>query len=750
MSITSPDARISTYSPVVPTTDFPALFPVFDNDDLIVVHDGVERTDFAVSATYVEGISNDAKAVFAVGITGDVKVVGRRAPRRTSRFSNGGPLPVRDQNLALDTLEAESQEQGREIERAVRVEYGEPSLTIDSGIPDNRVLMKVGSKLKAGPDIVAEATRAETAAAAALSAVPNTFPENRSLLKATDTETHVAAYLREPGREGQYLWKEGDYAAKIAADTGEGVYLKADNVPATAGSWVRQDRDLTPEMFGVIGDGMPHSNNSDRMIDWLLACDYEGKRGVALGGRTYLVGNTVLVPVSNALEIALAPGSVIKGEAGPGAVIHITNAAGKRPQLSLTGDCGAIDNSLRNYVPGTASGTGLALVRQGGINVKGVKFQGAIGFGDSGIAAQECGRGVIENCTFYDQSDIGVYLTGGASTGPTDDWGDIKLIDNHFERCEIAATARRQIGRVIMAENTVIDCGAGLQCAEATSGATVIGFDRQIIITNNHGKNIRGAFIDARMAGPGSLICDNDVVDWGMTTDTSAYGCIGSNGVLISGNTAIALTTPVANHAGISLNDYTAAGGTVYQGENCTVSDNYVYGANTGVRDLSGGNNQFGFNRLLNCATNYAVNEARVLHQNASGVGVGTSNPQAPLHVVGKTRIARSGVPTQYVEIDGSAGFTEVKSFSDPTAAKGMRFSITTDNLNTPPTSGNCDAVFDQLGVEKFRVKDSGQISLFPFAGTPGRLGNGDMWLDGTANQLKVRINGVTRTVTVT
>lgn len=134
MSITSADDRITTYTPVVATTDFAADFPVFDNDDLIVVHDGVKRDDFSVSATYVEGISINAKCVFAVGIIGDVKVVGRRVPRRKNRFNNGGPLPIRDQNLALDTLEGEMQEARRDVDRSVKTALGSsgPIITVGS------------------------------------------------------------------------------------------------------------------------------------------------------------------------------------------------------------------------------------------------------------------------------------------------------------------------------------------------------------------------------------------------------------------------------------------------------------------------------------------------------------------------------------------------------------------------------------------------------------------------------------------
>lgn len=129
MSITAPDDRISEYNPVVSTTEFPATFPIFDNDDLKVFVEGEERDDFAVSATYVEGISSNARAVFASGLTGKIQVVGARDPRRTNRFISGAPLPIRDVNLALDTVEAEVQEIHRQVERAHKAPFG-----VDGGV----------------------------------------------------------------------------------------------------------------------------------------------------------------------------------------------------------------------------------------------------------------------------------------------------------------------------------------------------------------------------------------------------------------------------------------------------------------------------------------------------------------------------------------------------------------------------------------------------------------------------------------
>lgn len=98
----------------------------------------------------------------------------------------------------------------------------------------------------------------EAARDAAMSAVPNQFPATRAALKAINTATHTAAYLREAGREGQFVWRTGDFSALIAADPREGIYIKADAVATTAGAWVRQGlwavQGGYAEWFGAVAD----------------------------------------------------------------------------------------------------------------------------------------------------------------------------------------------------------------------------------------------------------------------------------------------------------------------------------------------------------------------------------------------------------------------------------------------------------------------------------------------------------------
>lgn len=166
--------RITPYSPVVATTTFEVDFPIFDNADVLLIHNGAEIA-FTITASYVDGISTDAVCVVSPGIIGDVMVVGLRAPRRTDQYANGAPLPIVVHNYSLNRLTAEDQEIRRDVDRAVRVEYGEsgplllPIVEGDTlmGGPNNTIVPGPTADDITGAQGAASAAAASAAAAAA-------------------------------------------------------------------------------------------------------------------------------------------------------------------------------------------------------------------------------------------------------------------------------------------------------------------------------------------------------------------------------------------------------------------------------------------------------------------------------------------------------------------------------------------------------------------------------------------------------
>ncbi|MCM2455295.1 hypothetical protein HGO37_07860 [Rhizobium sp. CG4] len=76
----------------------------------------------------------------------------------------------------------------------------------------------------------------------------------RSELKAVDTTQFNTAYLQEAGREGWFDFRNGNYAARVAADSQEGVVIKANAIAAISGAWVRSKFfDYDTRQFGGAG-----------------------------------------------------------------------------------------------------------------------------------------------------------------------------------------------------------------------------------------------------------------------------------------------------------------------------------------------------------------------------------------------------------------------------------------------------------------------------------------------------------------
>lgn len=65
------------------------------------------------------------------------------------------------------------------------------------------------------------------------------YVATRTALKAIDTTKDVVAYLTEDGREGAFVWKTGDFSARVLTDPLEGIYIKADAIASSSGAWVR-------------------------------------------------------------------------------------------------------------------------------------------------------------------------------------------------------------------------------------------------------------------------------------------------------------------------------------------------------------------------------------------------------------------------------------------------------------------------------------------------------------------------------
>lgn len=125
--------------------------------------------------------------------------------------------------------------------------------------------------------------------------------DTRAAMKAIDTTKETVATLVETGREGTFVWKSGNFTSVVAADTAEGVYVKANAVAASSGAWVRANRtDLTSHMFGVAGDAVEVS---------ATVSIASGAAALTAAGATFTaldVGKRLVVPGAGVAGAALA------------------------------------------------------------------------------------------------------------------------------------------------------------------------------------------------------------------------------------------------------------------------------------------------------------------------------------------------------------------------------------------------------------------------------------------------------------
>ncbi len=89
--------------------------------------------------------------------------------------------------------------------------------------------------------------------------MPVTSCATRGQVSALNPASFDTAYLTEEGREGSFVWRTGDHAARVAADPLQGIFIASTSVPPSAGAWVRVHRpgDVDVTWWGAVFDYQP-------------------------------------------------------------------------------------------------------------------------------------------------------------------------------------------------------------------------------------------------------------------------------------------------------------------------------------------------------------------------------------------------------------------------------------------------------------------------------------------------------------
>lgn len=120
---------------------------------------------------------------------------------------------------------------------------------------------------------------------------------NRAEMKTLDISQVTSAFLKEGGREGVFKWTAGNFSTQIAADTQEGVYIKANAVASSVGAWVRANwQELDPHWFGCVGDNSTDDAAAfQAMVDFIATVQPE-RKVIALGSAKYLLNSEIIIP----------------------------------------------------------------------------------------------------------------------------------------------------------------------------------------------------------------------------------------------------------------------------------------------------------------------------------------------------------------------------------------------------------------------------------------------------------------------
>ncbi|WP_292324340.1 hypothetical protein [Mesorhizobium sp.] len=129
-----------------------------------------------------------------------------------------------------------------------------------------------------------------------------TYVATRAALKALDTTKDATAILTEAGRQGVFIWTAGNFTTLVAADTSEGIYIKATAIASSTGAWVRvYDGPWWANWFGLVANG-PEAGNVTA-LNGMLALAVLQDTHIMIGAGAYGLNAAITVSTARGLTI---------------------------------------------------------------------------------------------------------------------------------------------------------------------------------------------------------------------------------------------------------------------------------------------------------------------------------------------------------------------------------------------------------------------------------------------------------------
>lgn len=302
-------------------------------------------------------------------------------------------------------------------------------------------------------------------------------------------------------------------------------------------------------------------------------------------------------------------------------------AVGSKPLLEITGGLdatfqlygGFIDVSNRGLLHNEASGSGVTVNDFGRALLEGADFYAADNYmdawgnmiGDSGFTTLRCLDISARACRFTGFGDLAVYLSGGASLGPSDDGGRYVLDDMRYIGCSSGIKSVRGSRGFIHTNSYFIECGTGILNGLTGSGSTLLPSGTEYTITGNHFIRTGRRAIDLMVMPEGAIIRDNLIVDWGYQSDgvtraidfngaeqagACAIRLAGAPYTSMSGNRLEVRDFPAGDQVGVWTSGRADADGVMVKAEGVVARGNTLINLNQGFFEGGGPGSDYGVN----------------------------------------------------------------------------------------------------------------------------------------------------------
>lgn len=408
---------------------------------------------------------------------------------------------------------------------------------------------------------------------------------SRTTLKALSTASFSAAYLKETGRAGAFVWRAGDYSSQVASDSQEAAYVKATAVAATSGAWVRQfSGECAAEWFGTVNDGNGSGGGTNNATALQAALNFCGtfKRPLRLLPGTYRSDSSLTVPAG--VDII-----------GYGAIIDF-KSAGNITGLFFTNGGSLLGVTLLGAGNAAMNASGVALACIGTNNspaaptfVAGPLIRDCVidKWAGYGVLFNYTNRGLVEGCLITNigyaasmglsANDMLVQgnLIDGVSPGTVDAYGiaftrqttTTETADPRSYRCKARGNTVRNVVSVSgdnaqalnthggvdleFANNTVENCEVGCIVAGANNSSGVPSFGpKRCVVSGNVFSTTSyvgvGTMVSGAISGSSvndwaesCIVTGNTYLGFGISGNGTSAALIaqGTKGVTVNGNT---------------------------------------------------------------------------------------------------------------------------------------------------------------------------------------------------------------------